>query len=137
MYVFFQFVFIPEEVPAGGPSKFPAEGLPSIGPPSQVRGSFWDPQIQPKSIKHGVQNGPKSIPERPGDTLARPRGALVHLGGLRVAFGLHVGTLLEPFWDYVGPSLGHVGSIWPHLGTFRAHSGAFWANFRTTWDHLR
>ena len=76
---------------------------------------FWN-QIRQKSTKNGAKNGPKSIPERPGDTLARPWGAVARSGDLRAAFGLHLGTLLEPCGGHLGPCGTALGACWVRLG---------------------
>ena len=59
-------------------------------------------KIHRKSTKMGAQSSPKSIPERPGDALGRPWGAVARSGGPRVPFWLHLGSLLAHFWFHFG-----------------------------------
>ena len=64
----------------------------------------------------------------------------------RLAFALvnHLGTILAPSWQHLGPSWHHLGSIlaasWQHLGSSCNHLGtilaASWSIFGPSWIHL-
>ena len=94
---------------------FLQRACPRVVLPFRFEVHFGTTQIHLKSTQNRTNNGPKSIPERPGDTLAHPWGAVVHLGGLRVAFWHHLGAISGPFgtmWGHLWARLGPFGIIW-------------------------
>ena len=129
---------------------FLQRACPRVVLPLRFEVHFGTPKIRQKSTQNGTNNGPKSIPERPGDTLAHPWGAVVHLGGLRVAFWLHFGTVLGRLRGHLGPCGAIFGPGWVHLAsfgdllcTFRGIWGQFWDPlgpsgfiFGPFWHHL-
>ena len=89
-----------------GLPSFLQRACPQVVLPLRFEVHFGTSKIHQISTQNGAKNNPKSIPERPGDALGRPWGAVACSVGPCLSCWLHFGTLFGPFGTIFGSDKG-------------------------------